>query len=78
MKVTYLIAINFRENRIFPIDQIDKSKNVFTTPLLADIDSDGYLDIIHADYPHSEDLGILEKPIKWGSYMGTNGDGIYK
>ena len=89
-----LIAIKFEENKIIPIDQIDKVKNVFTTPLLADIDSDGYLDIIHANYAHSENLGILifdgmnikrtrtpykiEKPIKWGSYMGSNGDGIYK
>ena len=89
-----LIAINFKDKKIIPIDQNDNFKNVFTTPLLADIDSDGYLDIIHANYPHSENLGILifegmnikrtrtpfkvSKPIKWGAYMGSNGDGIYR
>ena len=89
-----LIAINFKDNEIIPIEENDRFKNIFTTPLLADIDNDGYLDITHANYPHSENLEILffggmnikrlrtptkiKKPIKWGSYMGSNGDGIYK
>ncbi len=89
-----LIAINFNDKQIIPIDQEDNSKNIFTTPLLADIDSDGYLDIIHANYAHSENLDILyflgmnihrirtpykiTKPIKWASYMGNNGNGIYR
>lgn len=92
--ISELIAINFKDKKIIPIEQNDKVKNIFTTPLLADIDSDGYLDIIHANYPHTGDLGILffdgmnikrtkteikiNKPIKWGAYMGSNGDGIYK
>ena len=89
-----LIAINFKDKEIIPIDQNDKFKNIFTTPLLADIDNDGYLDITHANYPQSENLGLLffdgmnikrtrmpikiSKPIKWGAYMGSNGDGIYR
>lgn len=89
-----LIAINFKDKKIIPIDQNDNFKNIFTTPLLADIDNDGYLDVIHANYPHSENLGLLifdgmdikrirtpfkiRKPIKWGAYMGSNGDGIYR
>lgn len=92
--LSQLIAINFKDKKIIPIDQNDKVKNIFTTPLLADIDSDGYLDIIHANYPHSENLGILlfdgmnikrtrmpikmSKPIKWGAYIGSNGDGVYR
>ena len=89
-----LIAINFKDNKIIPIEQTDNFKNLYTTPLLADIDGDGYLDITHANYPHFEDLGLLifdgmnikrtrtpfkiNKPIKWGSYMGSNGDGIFR
>ena len=89
-----LVAIDFKDKKIIPIDENDNSKNIFTTPLLADIDSDGYIDITHANYPHSENLDILffsgmnikrirtpfkiTKPIKWGSYMGTNGDGVYR
>ena len=84
-----LVAIDFKDQKIIPIDQNDDFKNVFTTPLLADIDNDGY-----ANYPHSENIGILlfdgmninrirtpykiKKPIKWGAYMGSNGEGIYK
>lgn len=89
-----LVAINFKDKEIIPIEQNDQFKNIFTTPLLADIDSDGYLDITHATYPHSANLEVLffggmnikrlrtpikiRKPIKWGSYMGSNGDGIYR
>ena len=58
------------------------------------MDNDGYLDLTHANYSHSENLGLLvfdgmnikrtkmpikiRKPIKWGAYMGSNGDGIYR
>ena len=89
-----LIAINFKDKKIIPIDQNDKFKNVFTTPLLEDIDGDQYLDIIHAYYTHAEDLGILifdgmnikrtstpfkmTRPLKWGAYMGRNGEGIFR
>lgn len=92
--ISKLMAINFQDQSIIPIERNNNLKNVFTTPLLSDIDSDGYLDIIHANYPHSEDLGMLifdganikrlktpfkiNKPIKWGSYMGSTGDGIYR
>jgi len=92
--VSKLVAVDFKAKKIIPIERNDKFKNVYTTPLLADIDSDGYLDIIHANYPHSEDFGMLlfsgmkikrtktpykiRKPIKWGAFMGSNGDGIYK
>lgn len=92
--ISKLVAINFKDKEVIPIDQNDKFKNVFTTPLLADIDGDGYLDIIHANYPHSENIGLLifdgmnikrtgtpykvRKPIKWGAYMGSHGDGIYR
>jgi hypothetical protein len=89
-----IVAIDFKDKKIIPIDQNDNSKNIFTTPLLSDMDSDGYLDIIHATYPHSENLDMLyfsgmnikrirtpnkiRKPIIWGAYMGTNGDGVYR
>lgn len=89
-----LMSINFKDKTKFPIELNDNSKNIFSTPLLADMDGDGYLDITHATYPHSQNLDILffggmdmkmirtpykiTKPIKWGAYMGSNGDGIYR
>lgn len=86
-----LVSINFKEHTVTPIDVTPGFKNVFTTPWLGDLDSDGYLDIVHCQYYHYGDmlsfLGMrvkridtgyeLERPILWGSYMGANGDGIY-
>ena len=92
--ISKLIAISFTDKEIITINQNDQFKNVFTTPLLADIDGDGYLDITYANYPHSENIGMLifdgmtirrtstpfkmSQPVKWGAYMGSNGDGIYR
>lgn len=86
-----LIAIDFKTNSINVIDQSQGFKNIFSTPWVGDIDADGYLDIVHCQYFHHSDLlsflGMRVKRIdvpvkirqtpKWGSYMGSNGDGIY-
>lgn len=85
-----LIAINFRTNTIQTIDQQRGFKNVFSTPWIGDMDDDGYLDIISCQYFHYGDLlhfmGMrvkrIDTPIRmrgevrWGSYMGSRGDGL--
>ncbi|MBX2842814.1 MAG: PQQ-binding-like beta-propeller repeat protein [Flammeovirgaceae bacterium] len=87
-----LLAINFKENTIQPIDQQPNFKNIFTTPWIGDLDKDGYLDILYCQY-YSPNLDILSflgmrvkriatsikmrKEVRWGSYMGANGDGIF-
>ena len=65
--------------------------NLGSTPLLIDLDFDGYLDII---YSYMEDPGdfysfketrlkrielqvVIKDSIRWGTYMGTNYNGIY-
>ncbi|MBX2817074.1 MAG: PQQ-binding-like beta-propeller repeat protein [Saprospiraceae bacterium] len=89
-----LVSIDFQKRAITHIDRKGGIKNVFSTPLLSDLDGDGYLDIVHANFHHSENLGLLifdgmyisrmithtkiVKPIRWGSYMGSNGDGIFR
>lgn len=88
-----LIAVNFKTREIIPIDQLEGFKNIFSTPLIADMDGDGYLDIVHCQYfnPTSDLMVFLGMKIKristhirarqqpaWGAYMGSSGDGIFR
>jgi hypothetical protein len=66
--------------------------NLGSTPLLTDLDGDGYLDIIYTymndpiNYYSFKSIRVerieldikLDGPIKWGEYMGPGYDGIYK
>jgi hypothetical protein len=87
-----LIAIDFTRNRVSPIDQLARFKNIFTTPWIGDLDKDRYLDIVYCQYfsPNSNLLAFLgmrvkristhirmRKPVIWGAYMGSGGDGIF-
>ena len=87
-----LLALNFRRNEYKPIDQAEQFKNIFTTPWIGDLDNDGFLDIVYAQYYSSSTnimgfLGMrvrrissnvrLKNPVWWGEYMGKEGKGIY-
>ena len=87
-----LIAIDFAKKSISTIDQAKGFKNVFSTPWIGDLDRDGYLDIIYCQYFHHGDilsfLGMrikridtpikINKPVLWGSFLGSNSNGIFK
>lgn len=87
-----LIAINFVTKKVNVIDQARGFKNIFTTPWIGDLDGDQYLDLVHCQYFHHSDLlsflGMrikridlpirIDKPVRWGAYLGSNGDGIYE
>lgn len=86
-----LTAIDFGKRSMQTIDQVQGFKNIFSTPWLGDLDHDGYLDIVHCQYFHYGDLMLflgmrikridipikIRKEVKWGSYMGSNGDGLF-
>ncbi len=86
-----LIAINFATKSVETIDKTERFKNIFSTPWLGDLDNDGYLDIINCQYFHHGDLvsflGMrikriattvkIKKPVLWGSFLGTGGDGVF-
>lgn len=87
-----LLAIDFSKSSVQIIDQTVGFKNIFSTPWAGDLDQDGFLDIVHCQYysPSPDLLSFLGMRIKridtpirvketllWGSYMGTNGDGIF-
>jgi outer membrane protein assembly factor BamB len=86
-----LIAVNFRNHSFQTIDESPDFKNVFSTPWIGDIDSDGYLDIVHCQYYHRGSilafLGMrlkridtsvkISKDVVWGAYMGSNGESTF-
>lgn len=86
-----LIAINFANRSIQVVDQMAGFKNIFSTPWIGDLDSDGYLDIVECQYYHRgmllSFLGMrikridtqvpIKKKVVWGAYMGSSGDGVY-
>jgi len=86
-----VVAINFRDRSLQPIDQSRGFKNIFSTPWLGDLDADGYLDLVYCQYFSRGGLLVflgmrtkrVETPIKinkvptWGAYMGTQGTGIF-
>ncbi len=88
-----LIAIDFKSGEIQNIDEQAKFKNIFSTPWIGDLDKDNYLDIVYCKYysPNSNLLAFMgmeirristhikiKRPVLWGAYMGSNGDGIFK
>tara|TARA_R110002111_G_scaffold75754_7_gene120103 strand:- start:419 stop:1882 length:1464 start_codon:yes stop_codon:yes gene_type:complete len=87
-----LMLMDFKADTTFILDQAKGFKNVFSTPWIGDLDSDGYLDLVHCQYfSHGDILSFLgmkikriDLPIKirdkplWGAIMGSDGDGIYK
>jgi hypothetical protein len=91
--ITYqLVAIDFQSDKHKIIDQARNFKNVFSSPWIGDLDGDKHLDIVYSYYNHPNDLrkflGMslkrvstpikIRKPVKWGAYMGSNGNGIYE
>ena len=51
-----LLAIDFSKKALSTIDEASGYKNIFSTPWIGDLDSDGYLDIIYCQYFHHADL----------------------
>ena len=65
--------------------------NVFTSPLIEDLDGDGLLDLIYTYHPQVDnwynfdgfrmermDLNLSVRPVAWGGYLGTGRDGVYQ
>ena len=87
-----LVAIDFQSNKHRVIDQTKGFNNVFSSPWIGDLDQNSCLDIVYSSYNHPNDLrkflGMslkristpirIQQPVKWGAYMGTQGDGTYR
>jgi len=87
----HLMLLDFQNNRSQTIDQSKGFRNIFSTPWIGDMDKDGYLDIVFCQNYNSDHLfrflGMqikridtaipARKEVKWGAYLGTNGNGQF-
>lgn len=85
-------SIDFNTNSINTIDQTRTGVTIGSTPLFTDLDNDGLMDLVYSVkkdslnpmgwkgiyvYRHELSSIIPNSGIAWGSYLGTNTDGIY-
>lgn len=85
-------SIDFIANTITTLDQTRTGVNIGSTPLITDLDNDGLLDLIYSVkkdslnpmgwkgiyiYRYELTSIIPNAGIAWGSYLGTNIDGVY-
>ncbi len=89
---TTLYAIDFVGKEALPITEGLPGHNVSSTPWIGDMDNDGFLDIVYCHGTNSKKTytfdGLrvtrlkttfsIKKPIKWGAYMGSGYDGVYR
>jgi outer membrane protein assembly factor BamB len=87
-----LVVIDFTKNEITKFNENSNGHNLSTTPWIGDLDNDHNLDIIyshgtnlHHTYTFDGmkveriDTKIpIRKAIKWGAYMGSNFDGVFR
>ena len=87
-----LYAIDFVGKETVPIIEGLPGHNVSSTPWIGDMDNDGMLDIVYTHGTNAKKTYTFDglritrlktnfpitKPIKWGAYMGSNYDGIYR
>lgn len=86
-----IVAINFQTGMMIPIDNSDGFRNIFSSPWIGDLDSDGYLDLVYCQNYNPRNIfkyaGMRVKRVStsqkisttifWGEYMGKEGKGIF-
>jgi outer membrane protein assembly factor BamB len=89
---TTLYAVEFTQKEAVALVDGLPGHNVSSTPWLGDLDNDGMLDIIYCHGTNAyhtytfDGLRVnclkttipIKIPIKWGSYMGSDYDGVFK
>lgn len=92
--VTNIFAIDFSENKVKILTEGTSGHNLSSTPWVGDLDGDGYLDIVYCNSTDPQNKlsqsfdgmqvhcistasSIRNQP-KWGAYMGSNYDGVYR
>ena len=88
-----LVSVDFQEQeKVSQLTRSLEGHNVASTPWLGDLDSNGKLDIIFLHSTNKYQTYTFDgfqinrwstefdvsKPVLWGSYMGSNYDGVYR
>ncbi len=87
-----LVSLDFKTKEVNQIANTNKGGNISTTPWIGDLDNDGLLDIVYCHgtnlrksytfdgmQVHRIATEIpIRKKIAWGSYMGSNYDGVFQ
>jgi outer membrane protein assembly factor BamB len=87
-----LLVIDFETNELIDLGISHEGHNMASTPWIGDMDGDGNMDIVFSHSTNVKKTyafdgmqinrivtGIpIKKEIKWGAYMGSNYDGVYK
>jgi len=87
-----LMVVDFTKNQIIEFGVKSNGHNLSTTPWVGDMDNDHYLDIIYSHgtnlrHTYSFDGMKVERiatkipikrEVKWGAYMGSNYDGVFR
>ena len=86
-----IMAIEFTEKVVAELDLQNEGNNLSSTPWIGDIDNNGYLDLIYVHGTNVKQTYTFDGlqinridtkfpvigKIKWGSYMGSNYNGVY-
>jgi outer membrane protein assembly factor BamB len=89
---TMLVVYDFHRQSTYQLTDYFPGINLSSTPWIGDLDDDGKLDVVYCYLTDTRkdtamngfkmvrlSLDIdLKKDIKWGAYMGSNYDGIFK
>ncbi len=86
-----LVVYDPHKDQLNNLRQAQLGTNLGATPLITDLDNDGWIDLIYGYMADGEDFysyqnGVFERielkvrynpTIKWAQYMGVDGKGIY-
>lgn len=87
-----LVVFDLQESEVRPFSERKNVKNLSSTPWLGDMDGDGFLDLVYCVQANTSKIAefygmaVLRHESRhrigaiprWGAYMGTAGDGIFR
>lgn len=87
-----LVMYDMYHDQVFPVTQPVPGANVASTPWVGDLNGNGKLDILYVQLDENVNIFAMngfrmirlkshletDKTVKWGAYMGSNYDGIYR
>jgi len=87
-----LVVITFDTHEVVQIGQHFTGSNISSTPWIGDLDHNGFLDIIYCHSTNKRHTYTFDgmqvmrlatdiplyRPLRWGAYMGSKYDGVYR